>query len=133
MNNINSEIRGAGLISPVATLEYRALAAGMPLILTREPMNPKDPNAIIAKNVTGQACGYIAKEDAAVIAPEMDAGILWLGKVTAGPRARQWAQCILWKKQSREDKYRQLAAAYGASELQIEAIMQKKFLKEDPL
>lgn len=131
MNKINSEIRGAGLISPVATLEYRALVPDMPLVLTREPTNQKDPNAVIVKNVTGQACGYIAREDAAVIAPEMDAGILWLAKVTAGPAARRWAQCVLWKERSRESAYRQLAAAYGASELQIQAIMQKKFLKED--
>lgn len=130
-HRINSEIRGAGLLGPVATLEYRALSPNQPLILTREPTNQKDPNAIIIKTVIGQPCGYLAKEDAAVVSPQMDAGILWLAKVTAGPFARRWAQCLLWRERGREDKYRQYAIAYGASELMVAAILQKKFLKED--
>lgn len=83
MNKIQSKIVGPGLISPVARLEYRALTVGAPITLRREPDNPVDPNAIIALTFLDQPCGYIPKKDAAYIAPQMDAGVRWDGKVTA--------------------------------------------------
>jgi HIRAN domain len=52
---------------------------GSKLVLTREPDNPKDPNAIMVNlPVRGGAhmleLGYVPKELAAQIAPRMDAG-----------------------------------------------------------
>jgi hypothetical protein len=41
--------------------------------LTREPQNPYDSNAI-AVTIHGETVGYIAREDAAVLTPLLDAG-----------------------------------------------------------
>jgi hypothetical protein len=46
---------------------------GEPVALLREPQNPYDPNAI-AVTVDGDTVGYIARDDAAVLAPLLDAG-----------------------------------------------------------
>jgi hypothetical protein len=107
MNKINTEIRGAGLISPMALVEYRALSPGQPLVLVRERDNPVDANAIIASTALLQPCGYIAKEAAKFVAPELDAGIVWLAKVTATGRAFRYPQVVLWKESTR----RQMRAA----------------------
>lgn len=129
--NIHSEIRGPGLISEAARLEYRALSVGQPLLLTREPTNPVDGNAIIIKTVIGQPCGYLAREHAKIIAPELDRGVLWLAKVTAPKSAMRCPQVLLWKERRNEaEKFTQLASAYGATDKQIAAILGKKFLVE---
>lgn len=41
--------------------------------LEREPSNPHDRNAI-AVSVGGETIGYIAREEAAILAPQLDAG-----------------------------------------------------------
>lgn len=130
MNRINSEIRGAGLLGPIATLEYRALVPNQPLILTREPTNQKDPNAVIVKTVIGQPCGYLAREDAAVVSPSMARGVIWLAKVTASPVARQWAQCLLWQERRTETGYKTAALCHGASQCYLDALFSGRFLTE---
>lgn len=85
--SIASELRGPGLISLVAKQEYKALTVGQPLVLTREPMNHVDPNAVIAKTAMLQPVAYVAKEHAAMIAPHMDRGRTWIAVVTAKANA----------------------------------------------
>ena len=97
MRRIETEVRGPGLLSPMARVEYRALATGQPLVLVRERDNPVDPNAIIASTALLQPCGYIAKEAAAIVAPELDAGIIWLAKVLAPAKAMHYPRVVLWK------------------------------------
>lgn len=46
---------------------------GEPVELTREPENPYDSNAV-AVTVDGETVGYLARQDAAVLAPLLDAG-----------------------------------------------------------
>lgn len=130
MNRISSEIRGAGLLGPMATLEYRALVANQPLILTQEPLNRVDSNAVIVKTVIGQPCGYLAKEDAAVISPAMANGVIWLAKVVQPARARHWATCLLWQERGSERGYRQAARAAGAGEQYLDALFHGRFLNE---
>lgn len=42
--------------------------------LVREPANPYDPNAIRVDDASGRRLGYIARADAAVLAPILDSG-----------------------------------------------------------
>ena len=46
---------------------------GDPVVLSREPLNAYDSNAI-AVTVDGETVGYIALDDAAILAPLLDAG-----------------------------------------------------------
>jgi hypothetical protein len=46
---------------------------GEPVELKREPQNPYDFNAI-SVTVHGETVGYVAREDAAILAPLLDAG-----------------------------------------------------------
>lgn len=129
-SRIETEIRGAGLLGQNASMEYRALVANQPLILTREPWNPWDANAIIAKTMLLQPCGYIAKEHAAVISPEMERGILWLCRVIEGGGPGRFARALLWKEDGRAEKYRRLAMASGANERVVDCVLQKKFMED---
>lgn len=56
--------------------------------LLREPNNPYDSNAIRVCLKTGETLGYLAKESAAVIAKEMDAGMCPQGKVSRTARGK---------------------------------------------
>lgn len=96
--SMRGEVRGPGLISPVATLEYRSLVPGQRLMLVRERDNPVDPNAIIlATEPLGQPVGYLAKEVAARIAADVDRGVPWRCAVTEAPNAFRKPQVKLWK------------------------------------
>ena len=52
------------------------------LVLMREPANPADTNAIICCDIDGISIGYVARTAAAVVAPDMDRGLHWRGKIT---------------------------------------------------
>jgi hypothetical protein len=95
---LSSEIRGPGLISPMARVEYRALTAGQPVTLRREPDNAKDGNAIVVETFLRQPCGYLARQQAAILAPLLDAGERWEGEVTAGAHAFRCPQVLLRRK-----------------------------------
>ncbi len=57
-----------------------AAEPGDPLILIREPDNEFDPNAVLA--VLGEHdIGFLSKEDAAVISPALDAGVLHTAQI----------------------------------------------------
>ena len=52
-------------------------AHGEPLTLRRDPDNPHDPNAIAVHGAEGEQFGWVPRELAAEIAPEIDAGQQW--------------------------------------------------------
>lgn len=96
-NRINSEVRGPGLFGPMARVEYRALESGQQLFLERERDNRADENAVIVLTTLRQPCGYVAKEHAKIIAPEMDSGIAWRAKVLSRGHAMRCPQILLMK------------------------------------
>ena len=70
-------------VSGVAGTQFRpgaldsdALAPGSPLALRREPENEHDANAI-AVDAAGEHVGFVPREIAAELAPELDAGRPW--------------------------------------------------------
>jgi hypothetical protein len=70
----------AGARFQAATLESEAAAPGRPLELRRDPDNEHDPNAI-AVLAGGAQVGWVPRELAAELAPELDAGRPWSGAV----------------------------------------------------
>jgi hypothetical protein len=54
-----------------------AVAPGRPLELRRDPDNPHDPNAIAVHPPGGEQVGWVPRELAAELAPELDAGRAW--------------------------------------------------------
>ena len=60
-------------------LESEAVAPGQPLRLLRDPDNPHDPNAIAVHPAAegSEQVGWVPRELAAEIAPELDAGRPW--------------------------------------------------------
>jgi HIRAN domain len=79
---MRAQIRGAGLFGRRAIERSRNLRFDERLILSREPTNPTDRNAIILTEMfTHQSVGYVAREVAASVAPCLDRGELWLAAV----------------------------------------------------
>ena len=66
----------AGARHHAEALESGAAAPGRPLTLVREADNPHDPNAI-AVHAGGEHVGFVPRELAAALAPELDAGRTW--------------------------------------------------------
>jgi hypothetical protein len=73
-----------------AALEGDAVAPGRPLELRRDPDNEHDPNAIAVHARGGEQIGWVPREAAAEIAPELDTGTTWsalsLRESRASPR-----------------------------------------------
>jgi hypothetical protein len=67
-------------------LDSEALAPGAALELRREPGNPHDANAI-AVHAGGVHVGFVPRELAAEVAPELDAGRPWSAVVLREQRA----------------------------------------------
>ncbi len=67
-------------------LQSVAAAPGRALALRRDPDNPHDPNAI-AVDAGGQQVGWVPRELAAELAPELDAGRPWSAIVLREQRA----------------------------------------------
>lgn len=67
--NLVSEIRGAMLFGRDAKARLTGLKAQQPLIMECEPTNPVDPKAIILKDLFLRPIGYMAREQAAIVAP----------------------------------------------------------------
>lgn len=100
--SIRSEMRGPLLISMNACELYIQATPGQPLILRRQPQNPVDYNALICCDMAGQPMGYVAREDAARVSPEIDQGYMWRGKVTDpckhdGRRIKVHTRIYLWR------------------------------------
>jgi HIRAN domain len=54
-----------------------AAAPGRPLVLRRDADNEHDPNAIAVDTVEGDQLGWVPRELAAELAPQLDAGAPW--------------------------------------------------------
>ena len=69
-------------------LESDALAPGRPLVLRRDTDNPHDANAIAVLPVgAGEQGGWVPRDLAAEIAPDLDAGRPWSAVVLREQRA----------------------------------------------
>jgi hypothetical protein len=72
------------------TLALDAAAPGRPLQLRRDPGNEHDPHAIAVHVAAGGQLGWVPREIAAQLAPELDAGTTWsalsLRESRASPR-----------------------------------------------
>jgi hypothetical protein len=55
-------------------LESEDIGPGRPLELRRQPENPHDPNAIAVHAAGGEQVGWVPRELAEELAPELDAG-----------------------------------------------------------
>jgi hypothetical protein len=64
-----------------------AAAPGRRLVLRREPGNPHDANAIAVATEDGEQLGYVPRELAAELAPELDAARPWAAVVLREQRA----------------------------------------------
>ena len=60
-----------------AALTSDAVAPGEPRVLRRDPDNAHDPNAIAVEPLGGEQIGWVPRELAAELAPELDAGRPW--------------------------------------------------------
>jgi hypothetical protein len=59
------------------TLASGEVGPGRPLQLRRDPKNPHDPNAIAVLAPTGEQVGWVPREAASELAPQLDAGRPW--------------------------------------------------------
>lgn len=72
-----AELRGASFFGRHAVIRaYIEAQPGQPMLLSREPTNPADTNAIIVSDLNSLPCGYVAREVAARVAPLMDQGLV---------------------------------------------------------
>lgn len=68
-------------------LQSAAVAPGRALALRRDPGNAHDPNAIAVLTDAGAQVGWVPRELAAELAPELDAGRPWSAVVLRERRA----------------------------------------------
>jgi hypothetical protein len=68
-------------------LQSPDLEPGRPLLLRRDPGNPHDANAIAVETPGGEQAGWVPREVAADLAPELDAGRAWAAIVLRERRA----------------------------------------------
>lgn len=68
-------------------LASEGAAPGRPLTLRRDAANPHDPNAIAVHVEGGEQLGWVPRELAAEIAPDLDAGRTWSAVVLRERRA----------------------------------------------
>jgi hypothetical protein len=78
---LTSEICGAHLLGWGAVFVLLRLGGNQPLLLHRDGR----PASIILSDLRGAQCGYLLKKDAAIVAPELDAGVLWCAKTLCRP------------------------------------------------
>jgi hypothetical protein len=62
-------------------LQSDAVAPGRPLVLRRDAGNPHDPNAVAVETAGGAMVGFVPRELAVEVAPELDAGRPWTAVV----------------------------------------------------
>jgi hypothetical protein len=75
-----ANVAGAARHHPGALAGDEA-APGRSLELRRDPANPHDANAIAVLLGDGRQAGWVPREDAAELAPRLDAGERWSGVV----------------------------------------------------
>jgi hypothetical protein len=79
-------VAGAGLHHREA-LQWEKVVPGAPLDLRRDPENEHDPNAIAVDARGGDQLGWVPREIAEDLAPELDAGKPWSAVVLREQRA----------------------------------------------
>jgi len=79
-------VAGAGL-HHWSALQSDGAAPGSPLELRRDPDNEHDPNAIAVHVSGGDQVGWVPREIAAELAPQVDAGKPWSAVVLREQRA----------------------------------------------
>ena len=79
-------IAGAGQFHD-DVLQSEALEPGRPLVLRRDAANEHDPNAIAVDTPDGAHAGFVPREVAADVAPELDSGTAWAAVVLRERRA----------------------------------------------
>jgi hypothetical protein len=79
-------VAGAAAHHPDA-LASDAVFPGAPLVLRRDPANAFDPNAIELRISEGVVLGFVRREVAAELAPELDANEVWSAVVLREQRA----------------------------------------------
>lgn len=77
---IDAFVRGPTLF-PQGVAHHANLLVGDPVMLIREPDNPKDSNAVACLDKDENGFGYIQRDKAATLALWMDKGWLYLGKI----------------------------------------------------
>ena len=70
-----------------AALAGDGAAPGRPLVLRRDAGNPHDANAIAVDGESGEQLGWVPRELAEELAPELDAGRPWAAVVLREQRA----------------------------------------------
>ena len=68
-------------------LQSEAASPGRPLVLRRDPANEADPNAVAVDTVDGEQVGWVPRELAAGLAPQLDGGERWSAVVLREQRA----------------------------------------------
>ena len=81
-----AHVAGAGR-HHAAALQSAAAAPGSTLLLRRDPGNEHDPNAIAVHTQRDEALGFVPRELAAELAPQLDRGIPWSAVVLREQRA----------------------------------------------
>jgi hypothetical protein len=87
--------RSADRISSTAHGTYCHLSDNQPLLLEREPTNPKDSNAVLVSDIMGAPCGYIAREHAAEISAKLASGEILMAK-TIGQCMCVYRKVLVW-------------------------------------
>jgi HIRAN domain len=105
-------IAGAGR-HHAETLASDGVAPGRMLELRRDPDNPHDPNAIAVHEPGGEQVGWVPRELAEQLAPDLDAGRAWsavvLREQRRSPRDPRHGLTMLLARAARVD----LAPAHG--------------------
>lgn len=52
-----------------------------PILLVRDPYNQYDKYAIAVKTIVGDMIGWVPRQYASILSPEIDSGISWYGKI----------------------------------------------------
>lgn len=99
-----TRVVGAAHMGRAVKIACQALTVGQPLITEREPGNPHDINAILLRDLTGKAVGYVQRFVAARVAPFMDSGFMVLGRVIEEPKSMRrfdglwvlYPRALLW-------------------------------------
>lgn len=78
---ISYEINLAGVTWENRQDIVKNIVQGTDISLERDYHNQYDKNAIAAKLIDGTQVGWIPKKNAAILAPELDAGIPWKARV----------------------------------------------------
>ncbi len=74
-----------------------ALVAGQELVVARDTQNPVDANAIALRTMSGAQVGFLRRQIAAVLAPNLDGGVCYqafVSQVTGGTEGRSYGANI---------------------------------------